>query len=342
MYTHKTRVLAALRGELVDRLPYVPRLDLWYLANATAGTLPKQYVGVPMNDIARAEGWAFHHRFCDDQLDPAFQPLYLHRGINVFYSRDTVFDVVLPKDVEVKVHRTGARTRVEYHTPLGMVSTTTHYDVDSQRHGITIPALVEHLIKTPADYAAAGYLFEHMDVVPNFERFRALGGRRDGRQRRARVHRLVRRVAVPLDPARSLGRDAVLHPLQGSSERDACSCRTHRAAAGQDAEDPVRVAGRCRLVGRELRRHADVPALLRGGDPALDPQGGRGARRGRQAGALPHRRREPGPHGSHPRFGHAHRGVLLSCADDQGHARRVLPALERPAHAVRRHTRPRS
>lgn len=172
MYTHRSRVLAALRGEMVDRLPYVPRLDLWYLANSTSGTLPAQYAHTPMNEIARAEGWAFHHRFCDDQLDPAYQPQYLHRGINVFYSRDTVFDVVLPKDVEVKVQREGPRTRVEYHTPLGMVSTTTHYDVDSQRHGITIPALVEHLIKTPRDYAPAGYLYEHMDVAPNFERYR--------------------------------------------------------------------------------------------------------------------------------------------------------------------------
>ncbi|MCC6197395.1 MAG: corrinoid protein [Burkholderiales bacterium] len=171
MVTHRARVLAALRGEPVDRLPYVPRLDLWYLANSTSGTLPKQHASRAMNEIARAEGWAFHHRFADNQLDPAYYPQYLHRGINVFYSRDTVFDVVLPPDVEVKVHRSGARTRVEYHTPIGMVSTTTHYDADSQRHGITIPALVEHLIKTPADYAAAGYLFEHMDVVPNFERF---------------------------------------------------------------------------------------------------------------------------------------------------------------------------
>ncbi len=171
-YSHKSRVLAAMRGEAVDRLPYVPRLDLWYLANSTAGTLPRKYRGVAMNDIARAEGWTFHHRFCDNQLDPAFQPQYLHRGINVFYSRDTVFDVVLPADVEVVVRRDGARTRVEYHTPIGAVSTTTHYDVESQRHGITIPAVVEHLIKTPQDYAPASYLFEHMDVVPNFERFR--------------------------------------------------------------------------------------------------------------------------------------------------------------------------
>lgn len=171
MLTHRARILAALRGEAVDRLPYVPRLDLWYLANSTSATLPRQHAGRAMNEIARAEGWALHHRFADDQLDPAFQPLYLHRGINVFYSKDTLFDVVLPADVEVKVERTGSRTRVEYHTPLGMVSTTMHYDIDSQRHGITIPALVEHLIKTPGDYGPAGYLFEHMDLVPSFERF---------------------------------------------------------------------------------------------------------------------------------------------------------------------------
>ena len=138
-----------------------------------------------MNEIARAEGWAFHHRFCDDQLDPAYQPQYLHRGINVFYSRDTVFDVVLPKDVEVKVHRDGPRTRVEYHTPLGMVSTTTHYDVDSQRHGITIPALVEHLIKTPRDYAPGRVPVRAHGRGAQLRALPALGGRRHGRERPA-------------------------------------------------------------------------------------------------------------------------------------------------------------
>jgi methylmalonyl-CoA mutase cobalamin-binding domain/chain len=170
-YTHKSRVLAALRGETVDRLPYVPRLDLWYLANWASGTLPRKYADAPMNEIARAEGWPFHHRFCDNQLDPAFHPLYLHRGIGVFYTRDTPYDVILPRDVEVSVTRSGPRTRVEYRTPLGTVSTVTYYDKDSQRHGITNPAVVEHLIKTPQDYAPAGYLYEHMDVVPSFERY---------------------------------------------------------------------------------------------------------------------------------------------------------------------------
>ncbi len=171
MHTHRSRMLAAFRGESVDTLPYVPRLDLWYLANATSGTLPRQYVGRRMNEIARAEGWAVYFRFADDQLSEEDRPKYLHRGIGLYASRDTVYDIIFPRDVEIRVRRDGGRQRVEYHTPLGMVSATVHYDVEAQKLGITIPTIVEHLIKTPADYAPAGYLFEHLDVKPNFERF---------------------------------------------------------------------------------------------------------------------------------------------------------------------------
>ncbi|MCL4746366.1 MAG: hypothetical protein KJZ83_13270, partial [Burkholderiaceae bacterium] len=168
---HKARMLAAFRGEQVDRLPYVPRLDLWYLANHTCGTLPAQHAGRAMNEIARAEGWALYFKFADDQLDPARQPMYLHRGIGVYASRETQYDLVIPADIEVRVNLSGTLQRVEYHTPLGMVSTTVHYDVEAQRLGITAPIIVEHLIKTPEDYAAAGYLFEHLDFKPNFERY---------------------------------------------------------------------------------------------------------------------------------------------------------------------------
>ena len=137
MHTHKSRMLAAFRGEEVDTLPYVPRLDLWYLANSTCGTLPKQHAGRAMNEIARAEGWALYFRFADDQLDPAVQPMYLHRGIGLYGSRDTLYDFVFPPQMEIRVQRTGGRQRVEYHTPLGMVSATVHYDLEAQKLGTT-------------------------------------------------------------------------------------------------------------------------------------------------------------------------------------------------------------
>ena len=39
--THKERILAACRGEVPDRIPWIPRLDLWYNAHQRAATLPR-------------------------------------------------------------------------------------------------------------------------------------------------------------------------------------------------------------------------------------------------------------------------------------------------------------
>ena len=68
MVTHKERLLSALHGETTDVMPYAPRIDLWYLANSTAGTLPEKHRGRTQREIAVAEGWAFHHKFADDLL----------------------------------------------------------------------------------------------------------------------------------------------------------------------------------------------------------------------------------------------------------------------------------
>ena len=49
--TWKERMLSAIRGEPTDRIPWVPRLDLWYRANRRAGTLPAQYADADLMDI---------------------------------------------------------------------------------------------------------------------------------------------------------------------------------------------------------------------------------------------------------------------------------------------------
>jgi hypothetical protein len=41
--TDKERMLRAARGERADRLPWVPRIDLWQNSNARRGTLPGKY-----------------------------------------------------------------------------------------------------------------------------------------------------------------------------------------------------------------------------------------------------------------------------------------------------------
>jgi len=43
--THRERLLAAMRGEPTDRLPWAPRMDLWSIALNSRGQLPEQYEG---------------------------------------------------------------------------------------------------------------------------------------------------------------------------------------------------------------------------------------------------------------------------------------------------------
>jgi methanogenic corrinoid protein MtbC1 len=171
MTTHKARILAAFRGEPVDVLPYVPRIDLWYLANKTNGTLPPQHAQRTQNEIARAEGWALHHKYAYSMVGETVDDGLLHRGLGIYRIRDCVVDFVLPKDMEIQVRRDGELTSVEYHTPLGMVSCTMKYGPSMTRLGISIPHITEHLIKSPEDYGPMCWLFEHLDVAPSYARF---------------------------------------------------------------------------------------------------------------------------------------------------------------------------
>ncbi|HZP87043.1 MAG TPA: corrinoid protein [Burkholderiales bacterium] len=171
MITHKARILAVYRGQTVDRLPYVPRIDLWYLANAASGTIPRQHLGRTQNEISRAEGWPLHHKYAYNLMGENMHDALLHRGIGIYRTRECLVDFVMPKDCEIRMRRDGDCMQVEYATPVGDLSCTVQYTEAMQRLGISIPHVSEHLIKTPADYGPAGWLYEHMDVVPAFERF---------------------------------------------------------------------------------------------------------------------------------------------------------------------------
>jgi corrinoid protein of di/trimethylamine methyltransferase len=157
---------------MADVLPYAPRIDLWYLANSVAGTLPEKHRGRTQREIAVAEGWAFHHAFADDLLGEDHDEEYRHRGLGILQVNNIIVDFKMPTDVEVKWSREGNLTTVEYHTPVGMVCNTMEYSKQMQLLGISIPHVIDHLIKSKDDYLAANHLFEHMEVVPRFDRFK--------------------------------------------------------------------------------------------------------------------------------------------------------------------------
>ncbi|NVM26078.1 MAG: cobalamin B12-binding domain-containing protein [Desulfobacterales bacterium] len=170
MMTHRQRMLMAMRGEMPDMLPYVPRIDLWYNANSTAGTLPKRHKGRTQDEISRAEGWALH-KIVPEYLNVRRPEDSLHRAIGIYALKELAFKCKFPSDVEIKVDREGDTTHVEYHTPLGMVSTTTIYTEEMRKAGASITWVKERVIKKPEDYRVVGYIFENLELIPDFDDF---------------------------------------------------------------------------------------------------------------------------------------------------------------------------
>ena len=160
----------AMQGEMPDVLPYVPRIDLWYNANSEAGTLPKRHRGRSQDEISRAEGWALH-KLIPEYLKVRHPDDTIHRALGIFFLKELVYKVRFPSDVEIRVNRDGGITHVEYHTPLGKISTTTEYTEEMQKSGASITWIKEHAIKGAGDYRILQYIFENLEVTPDYEDF---------------------------------------------------------------------------------------------------------------------------------------------------------------------------
>lgn len=169
--THKQRMLAALRGEPTDKVPWAPRMDLWYNANKRAGTLPAPYQHASLSDIVDDTGMGFHAvvphfkdlRSPDDEVDRA---LGIHNLKTMPYR--TVLD-----DVERDVRLEADRTIVKYATPVGEVQTVTLYDEGMRKAGISITHVESHAFKQVEDYAPLCHIFRHARIEPQFEQYAA-------------------------------------------------------------------------------------------------------------------------------------------------------------------------
>jgi hypothetical protein len=58
--THRERILAAIRGDVPDRLPWLPRLEFWYRAKLRDGTLPPEFRGLTLMEITYRLGIAYY------------------------------------------------------------------------------------------------------------------------------------------------------------------------------------------------------------------------------------------------------------------------------------------
>lgn len=168
--THKERLLATLRGEAVDQLPFLPRLDLWYNANKHNGTLPAQYKGATLPQILEEMDFGFH-AVIPDYKDLRSPEDEVDRGLGLWNLWFSPYRIHL-RNVERTVRYEGDLTTVEYRTPKGNLGTKVLYDESMRRAGVTITHIDEHVIKSEKDLEPLGYVFENIEVVPNHEGYR--------------------------------------------------------------------------------------------------------------------------------------------------------------------------
>ncbi len=103
---HRERILAALRGQPSDQIPWSPRMDLWCIALRARGTLPPRFAGLDLVGISEQLDCACHVAQGADYTIVGERDLTL-RGLGFDNHPDYPFRVELvglPMRFEPKTH----------------------------------------------------------------------------------------------------------------------------------------------------------------------------------------------------------------------------------------------
>jgi len=144
--TNRERILAILDGRPPDRVPWIPRLAIWYEANRRGGTLPAEYRDLSLREVER----------------------------DVFggtAARDGIIYRSELRGVEVRRRDDGPmETVVEYVTPVGTVTSRLRSTHELRSQGIQ-DAEVEFVIERREDYPVVEYLIENTHYTPAFDQY---------------------------------------------------------------------------------------------------------------------------------------------------------------------------
>jgi uroporphyrinogen-III decarboxylase len=173
------RIMAAIRGEVPDRIPWVPRLEFWYRARLRRGNMPANLRGLSLREVTERLGVG-HYASVPDFTEREEETDMADHGLGVFNLPVLPYRVVL-EGVERRVTRCGQETVTEYQTPVGILRTAEVLTEEMLDGGVSIPWTSEHAIRQPADFDTAAYIFSRLRVEPRVgawaRRCRATGDR---------------------------------------------------------------------------------------------------------------------------------------------------------------------
>jgi hypothetical protein len=163
------RVLAVIEGRKPDRIPFCDRLELWRTALVRQGRLPARFEELSLIECHHKVGMGqlkfvapYEYRLLGAELSVSVDGQLVRRETDPVTSRWPVLEDL------VRTDRPGTTT-IQLSTPVGKIS------LRQGVHPQTVlwaenPYLEEHPIKTPEDFDTVGWLMDHLEVVPRFDR----------------------------------------------------------------------------------------------------------------------------------------------------------------------------
>ncbi|MBI2302279.1 MAG: hypothetical protein HYU66_25530 [Armatimonadetes bacterium] len=152
--THRQRALAALRGQPVDRLPFIGRMELWFDHAKAHDTLPPRYANATLWDLQR-------------DLDIGIYAHVPMGGASFYRWRH--------RRVTVEETRRGGEQVLVYHTPHGVLRS--RFVLAQPLGGSEIqPMQVEYPFRSPADYDALAFLLDDLEPAETFDGYHAAVG----------------------------------------------------------------------------------------------------------------------------------------------------------------------
>jgi len=169
--THRERALAAIRGEVPDRLPWIPRLEFWHRARRRQGTLPPDLRSLTLTEITERLGVGCYASI-PDFTEVADESAMIDRTLGLFHLPVILYSITL-EDVDRRVTRHGHETVVEYHTPAGSIRTASIFTEEMLDAGASISWITQHAIREPHDFDVVGHIFSHLKIEPQFDGYLA-------------------------------------------------------------------------------------------------------------------------------------------------------------------------
>lgn len=168
--THRERMLATIRGEPTDQIPWAPRMDLWSIALRARGTTPARFAGLNIVEIAAELGVACHAVGADFTRSGG-RDVSL-RGLGCDNHPDYPYRIEL-RDLPVEFDSDGENLRTRIRTPAGEVFTHLQQTARMTREGISLPFVKSYAIRSVDDFEAVAQVFEHLEVIPTPENYAA-------------------------------------------------------------------------------------------------------------------------------------------------------------------------